>query len=85
LTLEQATLETASQMAVAPLGHRHCRQATNQKASRQQLQPIKVQDCGKATNLQQQAKWQLRHKGINNKGGLFLWTASPSGLDQQGR
>jgi hypothetical protein len=41
-TLKQATLETASQMVVAPQGHRHRGQAITQKASQQQLQPARA-------------------------------------------
>jgi hypothetical protein len=34
--------------------------------------------------LQKQAEWQSCHKGIDIVGKLNLWTASPSGLGQQG-
>jgi hypothetical protein len=39
---------------------------------------------GKLLMFQQQAEWQSRHEGIVILGELILWTASPSGLSQQG-
>jgi hypothetical protein len=39
---------------------------------------------GKLLNYQQQAKWRSRHKGANIAGKPIFWTASPSGLGQQG-
>ncbi len=50
-TLEQATLETASQMAVVPQGHWHRQQATNWKAIWQWSQPTRAWDPGQATNF----------------------------------
>jgi hypothetical protein len=42
----------------------------------------KAQDRSELLIFSQQAKWRLRHKGVDFAGKLTFWTASPSGLGQ---
>jgi hypothetical protein len=44
----------------------------------------KARDRGQATIFLQQAEWRSCQKGVDIIGKLFLCTASPSGLGQQG-